>query len=244
MSIQVAVEQTRLTIERRLRQYRNMVVVIVLVPICSLVWALIQGSWLPLLGTLAIIPVIYLLLMLDTRQVHLWQLKILERWQQEQLSLDVFIQTVTQIRYLPQATLKGMLETLPVCRHSSGKTSVNAGTRRAAVLTIKTIQQCQYDRQVWVLLANSYALVVLSIAIALRTWIPLSGIIVLLLVPIFYVGQRKWKFRRWEKQLLEVGKEIDVPCFTELTEGFNWGFLSKTARDHILTRLDQLQPSG
>jgi hypothetical protein len=108
-----ALRTTLSALEGRARLYRNVVVVVSLVAVGSIVFAAVLRRWDALLGLLLLAPLSGMWMYLDTRRVRCWQAAILEMWRARGLSLTHFNQTIGSFRYVPGASLDGMLATLP-----------------------------------------------------------------------------------------------------------------------------------
>lgn len=112
--IRQAIYYTQATLVARAALYRNLVV-IVSVGACGLVLlSIVYWNLKFLLGVCWILPLVSGWLWLDARRVWKWSNRILEICQFGNLDVEVFRSTICQLRYLPQNSLAGMLDTLPL----------------------------------------------------------------------------------------------------------------------------------
>ncbi|HMB91051.1 MAG TPA: hypothetical protein VKP65_09410 [Rhodothermales bacterium] len=173
-----AVQHTLRVMERRSRWFRNMVIAVVMIPVASGVWALVAGSWLPLLGLLVLVPVCVLFLLLDVRALQQWQRYLFARWQDGSIKLDVFAHAIDAMPKLPKHTLKAMLDTLPTQDLDARIRQPSATTREALIATVEAISRYEIARQAWILGGVVVALVSVIGAVVQMVWLPLAGLLV------------------------------------------------------------------
>jgi hypothetical protein len=216
-----AIEATQQTIQNRTRHYRNLVIMTTIIILLSLILAIIQFAWQPMLGCLSLIPANGLFIYLDNRQVNHWQQQLLDFWNQQQLDLEHFATTIAGFRHLPSHTLQGMLNTLPP---KSVRTANNLPptTHEALTLTLQTINRYQNQQILFATLMITTSVVAFALSLLLWSWLPLLS---LLLIPIFkginYSFGNALIFRLWKKRLLKLPK-LDRQQFIQLANQLNW----------------------
>jgi hypothetical protein len=108
-----AVTATTAAIQRRARIYRCAVFGVVLALVVPVLLALVSLSWRPLTYVVLLVPVVGVLLVMDSRTVLDWQHRVLHMWLAGDFGLSELCQTVEAMRHLPTGTVKGMLDRLP-----------------------------------------------------------------------------------------------------------------------------------
>ena len=104
-----AINLTLTTIDRRIRLYRALVVVVILAGLGVPVLSIYFKSWLALLAITSIIPAVAVYLYIDKSVVQRWAKQVLMLVREKQLDLGQFTKTIGSFRHIPQATLKTML---------------------------------------------------------------------------------------------------------------------------------------
>jgi hypothetical protein len=107
-----AVELTLRAIERRARLYRNTVVAVSALLICSPMAAVALRTWWPLLAVTLIPATVIIFFVLDAREVDEWCSRMRAIQATSTWTLTDFERAARSWRHLPQATLAGMIHTL------------------------------------------------------------------------------------------------------------------------------------
>jgi hypothetical protein len=108
-----AIDLTIRTIDDRVRAYQKTAITAGLMFIASIAAALaFRRAW-PVTGLILVVPLSGGFLFLDSFRVARWRTEILDCCLRRKLELPQFLATIAQLKYLPQASLRSMLATLP-----------------------------------------------------------------------------------------------------------------------------------
>lgn len=184
-----AIDLTMETIGSRAKSYRNLVVAVVLTGICSIVWTVAAWTISPLSGLILLFPLCSLYFLMDSRILSRWRSRLLADWVKGNIEFRYFQDAVNANPVLPKETLQGMLDTLPAVSDQG----ISLATREAIAGFATFIHTCRTD--VMALRTVGYALAggSLIIAVILRTWHPLLGIITLVLIPLGQQCVKTWR---------------------------------------------------
>jgi hypothetical protein len=108
-----AINLTIRTIDDRARAYQKTAIAFGLMFIASIAAALAFRRVWPVAGLILVVPLSGGFLFLDGLRVARWRTEILDCCLRRKLELPQFLATITQLKYLPQASLRSMLATLP-----------------------------------------------------------------------------------------------------------------------------------
>lgn len=182
-----ALQLTTQTIDRRAFHFRNLVILLVVIVLGCLIAALVQWSWRPLVGWLAVMPLCGAFLVFDNYLVGRWQRQMLKLWADGALHVEDFAQSILALRLLPGATLRGMLALLPSTGDGPSMDRLPATTRDYVARLYGCFHQGARDYSAAFALA--YSVSVIGIAWALFAWDsrPLLGC--LAIVAAFAVGR-------------------------------------------------------
>jgi hypothetical protein len=103
-----AINLTLMTIDRRIRLYRTLVVFVIAVGLGSPTLSFLLRNLLALLGLLAIVPAVAVYLYVDKRVVHGWAAKI-RGLSAKGLDVGQFQSTIRSFRHIPSPTVNAML---------------------------------------------------------------------------------------------------------------------------------------
>jgi hypothetical protein len=225
--LKTAMQLTTGTIDRRAALFRNLVIGVVAMTVIPALWAVIQLSWMPLIGFLGIVPLCVAFLCLDIKKIDQWQVKILAAWRQGELDLDLFGQTMTTLRTLPADTLNGMLATLPTQAVSEFGKTISDDIKSIVSWSMKTINQCQFYRTAAIGMAVSLGLAALVTALILWNWYPF----VVFIGSIFCIAISKWlqcfRLSRLEKTISDLENRPDQEILAEIMTQLDWGAICK-----------------
>ncbi len=221
--LKAAIKVTTRTIDQRAALFRNLVIGIVVSVLIPTLWALIQFSWTPLTGVLLCIPLCVVFLCLDIKKMDQWQIQILTAWRHGDLDLEIFGQSMSTMRTLPQGTLHGMLETLPTKVISETWQNTSDDLKTAISLTLKTINQCQFYRTAAMGIAMVLGLGAVVATFIMWNWHPL----LIWIVSIGIVAGHRWlqwiKLFKLKKKISDLGNEPDKDILTAIMTKLDWG---------------------
>jgi hypothetical protein len=222
-ALQSAMNVTEHTLRLRLNCYRSLVISVGLVASVSLLWAVIQRSWIPLLGFLLYLPLTGVFLWVDSLLIHSWRCRLLRMWAHEQVDLDIFCDVLRVLRVVPQGTRESMLSSLPTVKNLQTSEDIVPLVRRALAETLHSINACQSDRTLLASIAFTTGVASLALAAALPSWLPLLG--PLLVIPILGIGLglsglRWW---RWKRKVSALQLEaLPLKIFVDLAARLDW----------------------
>jgi fatty acid desaturase len=127
-----AAAATSAAIQRRARIYRWAVFGIVLALIVPILIALVSLSWRPVPCVVMLVPVVAVLLVIDSRTVLEWQRRVLHMWIAGDFRLSGFRSTIEGMRHLPTETVKGMLGRLPTSEPPHNLDQLSAAAKASA----------------------------------------------------------------------------------------------------------------
>ena len=198
-----AIDQTTKAIDDRARRFRNLIITVVVLALSSIVWAAVTRTFSPLSTLLFLFPICGYFFVLDGNLLSAWRTRLFDAWIRKEIDFRAFFQAVNSIPKLPTATLEGMLATLPRAHDLVSEQRIASSTREAVAAAIASMDHRQSD--VMRLKVAAAAIVSCSafVAVVWRTWAPLSGGFVVIVLPI--LGE--WlKHRRNEA----LGKELSA----------------------------------
>jgi hypothetical protein len=176
-----AIDRTARVIERRARFYRNLVVAVVLIGVASLAVALLARSLAGLAGVLFLVPACGFFVHADARLLNDWRSGVLARWARGELDLAALRPALHAHPGLPRDTLDGMLGTLPSTADLAEEQRILAPSRQAAAAANRAMHQVRSDLLLLDATVSGIAAAGLVGALWLATWMPLLGLIVLVL---------------------------------------------------------------
>jgi len=137
------------------------------------------------LGMLALLlPVIGVFFYRDSKISQTWRSDILNSWSLGNIELEIFKSTLTQLPYLPEGTVKGMLSTLPDCGIAAVEFQMSITSRKCISTLVLFINAI---RGQLILLRSVYASIVAGlvvISLYSRSWAPLIGCLLAFTYPL------------------------------------------------------------
>jgi hypothetical protein len=169
--------------------------------------------------------------------VNKWQERILQMWVQGDLDLSIFYNSMSTIRMFPQRMFQGMLKTLPINPDPVASRNMSQDVRRSLAFTLQTLNRCQNDRTIFTSLSYTLSLFSVAMTVILKSWIPLLGLFLALLV----MGASHWfrmiRLERLRNHLIEVKREkIDeFNNFIESAVHLDWSCIPKKKKVQFLS---------
>jgi hypothetical protein len=186
-----SIDATADTINRRARYFRNQVIIVSGIGLAVAAAAMIVNAKL-LWGWLLLIPACGLFFYIDSRVVASWCADVLAPWTRRELDLAAWLEAVRAHPVLPKGTLEGMLARLPAAGDLLSEQQLQAPTRRAIAARNRETNHLEADHLLIRVLASAFVVAALLTALALRTWLPLVGLVLLGFVPLV----SSWRRRR------------------------------------------------
>jgi drug/metabolite transporter (DMT)-like permease len=197
------------TMNDRLRWYRKLIVAMMILSLISILLAILQMAWQPLLGFLFLIPLCSIFLYLDSLLVQKWQIQIIKMWRDGQLDLTIFLNSIKTIRMFPQRMFDGMLKILPETAISMFSRSSKNPDRKVRSLMISILQIFNREQKDdMILMTLIYSFISSSIVLAgiLKSWMFLLGFLLIPLAIGFNLYLRTIRRKRLKNVLLELKK--------------------------------------
>jgi hypothetical protein len=188
----IAIDRTTDTIDRRARYFRNLIVAVVMVGLGSLGWTVVSRNFSPLAGLLLLLPLCGLFFFLDAELLDNWRSHLLEAWVKKDIDFQAFCDAVNAVPKLPKETLGSMLATLPSAPDLVAEQRVSSSTREGVAAAVAGSHASQSDAVALKAAAAAIVSGAVIVALASRSWEPLSGGLATLLLPIL----GKWLKRR------------------------------------------------
>lgn len=207
-----AIDRTAAALERRARCFRHQVVAVILVSCGCVMWAVLAGAAMPLLGLLSLVPVCGLFLIADERVLDGWRSEILTAWAGRLIDLSAFSAAIRGNPILPTATAEGMLLTLPRMAALDVEQRIAAPTRRAIAAENCEKHRLGSDLIALKTAAGGIVVAALLVAVAGRGGEAVATLSVLALLPVV----RAWlRHLHGARSRLEVAACRIEPDFSE-----------------------------
>lgn len=107
-----ALDLTFRTIEKRIKRYRNLVISVACVTVISALLAILCRQWLFVAGLILLVPLVGSFSVVDSQTVRRWRAEILKMSQKNNLDLQSFVKTTSELRKISPRTLADMLATI------------------------------------------------------------------------------------------------------------------------------------
>jgi hypothetical protein len=238
-SYRISIDQTTQTIDRRSKYYRNLIVTVTFVGLGTISLAVIVRSWLPLVGTLLLVPLCGLYLLIDGQLLNHWRNKLMLGWEKGDIDFNAFHQALMAISTLPQNTVKSMLATLPVSGDLVAEQGVSSSTRTAIAAIVYMIHTCRSDLIVLKTAAYTIAGGAVAIAAAFWMWQPLLGLLPLGLIGVLQKGIKTRRLKSAKATIVAVQQQPDfnLDKFREIIGKIDWPPISATEKMRFLGEL-------
>lgn len=178
-----AIDQTTVVIDRRAKYFRNQVVTIVAITAIVGAGALVWSSA-ALWAWLLLVPACGVFFYVDSRVLNQWRANVLEPWIAREVDLVAWSQAVRANPVLPKETVGAMLATLPTARDLVAEQKMLAPTRQAIAAACLAQHRSKADALLVNVVTSGLVVAVLLAALWMRSWIPLVGLVALVLLPV------------------------------------------------------------
>lgn len=108
-----AIDLSKDIIQKRARDYRNMVVVLSLLLLVVIITCLWSWSFIPLAYLILFWPAYSLFLLGDQFKIYAWKEKLLSAWSGQQIELSIAQTTIKSLPYIPEKTIDTLFAALP-----------------------------------------------------------------------------------------------------------------------------------
>lgn len=193
----------------RLRWYRKLIVGMMILSLISILLAILQMAWQPLLGFLFLIPLCSIFLYLDSLLVQKWQIQILKMWRDGQLDLTIFLNSIKTVRMFRQRMFDSMLKILPenaISMLSRSSKNPDQKIRSLMISILQIFNREQKDEMILMTLIYSFISSSIVLAGILKSWMFLLGFLLIPLAIGFKLYLRTIRWKRLKNVLLELKK--------------------------------------
>lgn len=227
-----AIDLTTHVINRRAKSYRNLVVTVALVFICSIGGAAVVHALWPLTGFLILIPICGFYFFLDSKLLNDWRSQIMESWVKGDLVFRYFYDAINAVPTLPKETLQGMLLTLPKAITVKSKADLTVSTREAAAVAVSAIFSCRSDALAYKAVGHTILTSSVIAASGLGMWMPLFGVLVVVPIPVLLKRARIIRLRNTRVKIQSALEQPDFDHrkYQELVEHLGWSPISASEK--------------
>lgn len=139
-------DETQSAIGRRAKNFRNQIVAVVLVGVISVLSALLTRSFAPLLGIIAIVPVVGFFFFADARILDGWRSALLASWVEREIDFFAFRNAIRANPALPKGTTEAMLATLPSSGTLIEEQRLSTAARQEMAAQVRTTCRARTNR--------------------------------------------------------------------------------------------------
>jgi hypothetical protein len=205
----IAIDLTTKTIDSRAKFYRNLIVAVVALGAISLACAAATRTLSLLTGLLMLLPTCGFFFFLDDRLLRKWRSGLFHMWVRKELDFNAFHHAVEALPKLPKDTLHGMLATLPSAQDLVAEQQISSSTREAIAATAACIYGYQSDTLVIKATGAAIGSISIILAATLRTWKPIWGCIILVLLPFSRTWLNRWRATAMNQSTLAAREQSD-----------------------------------
>jgi hypothetical protein len=232
VSISSRYDLTTQVINRRAKSYRNLVITVAIVFICSIGAAVVAQTLWPLTGFLVLIPICGFYFFLDNKLLNEWRSQLMESWVKEDLIFRYFYDAINAVPTLPKETLRDMLVTLPKAINIKSKTDLTTSTRQATEAAVSAIFSCRSDALAYKAVSHTIFTGSIIAASGFGMWIPLVGILAVVPIPVLLKRVRIIRLRNTRVKIQSALEQpdFDQQKYQELVEHFDWSPISASEK--------------
>jgi len=158
----LAIDETTATIELRAKDFRNLVVGVVIVGLGALGAALLLRRWSVLSTLLLLIPLCGLFFCFDAWRLSSWRSRLLESWSQGRIDFWALLEAFRALSTLPRETLAAMLTSLPAASRETEQ-ALAPKSRAVAAAVVNAIYAYRAD----LIALRTFASAIVAIAVIL-----------------------------------------------------------------------------
>jgi hypothetical protein len=167
-SYREALDATLAVLQRRARNLRNLVVVVVLIGVASLAGALVTRPASGLAGLLILVPACGFFFFADAMLLGDWRSALVASWVRGEVDFAAFRDALRATPSLPTETTEAMLETLPSAGDLVAEQSIHGPTRQALAAANRTMHRARADTLLLNAAASAVAIGMVAVAIWTR----------------------------------------------------------------------------
>lgn len=230
------VECTAEALSRRARNYRNLVVVFVVIGLVSVGGAAALMSLRPASGLLLLAPAYGLFLWRDHAILNRWRRQLGKAWLGRGIDFSALRHALDANPALPRLTVAGMLGTLPSLRDLQVEQSVSTSTREAALCVLTTRDACQGI----VLGCRTFGLAIAAgaslLALTLLDWGPLLAFALLPALPVCSIWAHRVRMATASSKLRQLtgAADFDADHYREMLLSLTWEGWSPRLKERFL----------
>lgn len=231
-----AIDITLKAIEKRAKNYRNLITLVVIVGLCSIGSAIVTWTLLPLAGLLLIFPVSGFFLFLDSVQLNQWRSQLFIPWVKKELDFWAFCDAMRVNPHLPKSTLQGMIGTLPSSRDWAMEQAASGKTREAVVWVVNVINTNRISAALVKTAATGLVTVSILFAVILGSWYPIMLITLIVPLQLLLMLRKRWQLRKL-RGLMDMARqdqEFNDEVFVDLIEHIDWKGVSLSEKKSVI----------
>jgi hypothetical protein len=214
------IDLTLTTVNSRARLFRDLVMVVVAIGLCSVVVIItIRMLW-PLISFVALAPVCGLFFWLDAKRLSDWRMAVLAKWSRKEIDLYAFFKAMWAIPNLPEATLHGMLNLLGTWHVGPMEAKASIHTRQTVAAIVGFTEELGLRQLAVKVCASTIVAVSVMWATIAYSWQPLGLLAMILLLPSIF-RRIKWSLRHQSRAVVIAAKQhsdFDADIFRSLIE--------------------------
>ncbi len=219
-----AIGMTLKTIEKRAKNYRNLIALVVIVGIGSISSAILSWKFFPIVGVLFIFPICGFFFFLDSRQLNKWRSTLFTSWIRKELDFWAFRDAIRVHPHLPKLTLQGMIETLPTSPDWAMEQAASGRTREVVVWMIDIINADRTNTLKVKVFVSVIVVVALFSTVILGNWYPI-GLITLIAPLQLWMKMKRRELLYKLHGLVNAARldhEFNEEVFRDLIEHIDW----------------------
>lgn len=220
----VAVDLTSQTIAQRARNFRNLVIAVVVVCCSCIVWISLARTLAPFAMLFSLLPAIGIFFFLDARLVDDWRSCITEAWVRGDVAFHAFVVAISANPILPKATLQGMLSTLPEEGKAAPQSTSSTRTREAVAEVSVSVNA--YRTDILALWAVGYVIAATSliVSVVMWFWLPLLGVSLVLTLPLIKTALLRHRLSAARQRIGAIAQtnDFDPVRYAEMAATIDW----------------------
>lgn len=209
-----AIDRTTEIINARAKNFRNLIVAVVLFSVTVITWAAFARTFSRLTFLLLFLPLCGFFLYMDNRLLAKWRSHLLNAWEKKEMEFQGFTQAVIAIPKLPKSTLDGMLTSFPISPDLATEQSISVSTREGVASVIRYVHTRQSDTLALKTIGAAVLSSVIALALAAAKWQPLTAGTLLLILPVCKRFLNKWRAKAFKREISEAQAKPDFSMAT------------------------------
>jgi len=165
----LAIDETTTTIELRAKDFRNLVVGVMIVGLGSFGAALLFKRWSALSTLLLLIPLCGLFFCFDAWRLSTWRSRLLESWSHGRIDFWALLEAFHALSTLPRETLAAMLTSLPAAAPREAEQALAPKSRVVVAAVVNAIYAYRADLAALRTFASAIVVTAVIMTVCLHT---------------------------------------------------------------------------